>query len=292
MSLRLFLFLSAIFTLLSCQGPARAPAAEEDKWHIVFDLDWTLVSPLKEGEAPNATQVLDVRGERYRLHDGVVDLLAKLKDHPNIEISFFSGGPRERNIALLSEIKLPGANGESALDIAYKVLSFDDLTDLSAQVPVGARFSERYKKDLRKVSTDLKNIVMIEDNHWFALGEEQAANVKWLGKTFLHFETTFDLQIGLKELAGSAYLPSDYAAWGFHRNKMLVLTALFNEALEHAEEEGFANAISRLWSEYEIESGQWSERAQSALRKSKTKIRAPLGDSCDELISSLFLRAL
>lgn len=161
----------------STRNLASIPSKEA---HIVFDLDWTLVTPLKQGsEKPflHTGRVFVVEGHPYLLKEGMVAILeaSLLK---GMKVSFFSGGKRSRNISLLKMIKL--SNGKSLFDVAYKVLSFSDLSEVSPDPQL--RFSERYKKDLSKIHPELENIIFIEDIPHFAKGQGQRQTA-WLGET-------------------------------------------------------------------------------------------------------------
>ncbi len=113
--MRLFKFILLFFIVSSCtlyetrfssevptssRNLASIPSKEA---HIVFDLDWTLVTPLKVGsEKPfiHTGHVFVVEGHPYLLKEGMIAILeASLQKVMNV--SFFSGGKRSRNINLL-----------------------------------------------------------------------------------------------------------------------------------------------------------------------------------------------
>ena len=181
----LFLFILSSF---SCaQHAIRSPASGER--HIVFDVDWTIVSEIKNPTARDLKnkRVLEVEGIHYFISDGLENFIQDIRSYKEMKISFFSGGKKSRNTKLLSMIKLP--DGKSLLDIAYKVLNNEDLVPV-ADAPPEARFSERFKKDLTKVSKVLDSLIMLDDTAGFVVdsSDNQAKHVFFIGKAFLYFE--------------------------------------------------------------------------------------------------------
>jgi hypothetical protein len=195
-TLPFFLVFGLLFLLGACQnagGPrgleitkSRLPSSgletPQTKLYLILDIDWTLVSPLSEEQAFDFIgdqRLLKVGGEFYLLKEGARELLEMAFSHPDIEVSFFSGGTKKRNINLLREIILE--DGLTALQKSYKVLSKKDLTLISKDEAL--RFSEKFKKDLSKVHHDLKKVLLIEDLAHFALGDGVNQTL-WLGQTF------------------------------------------------------------------------------------------------------------
>jgi len=95
-----------------------------EKIHIVFDLDWTLIRSLKALETRNipidAGQIVTFEGEKYLVTEGASDLVSNLSDHTNISISFYSGGEKARNLAILKQLKLP--DGRSFFNLFQKII--------------------------------------------------------------------------------------------------------------------------------------------------------------------------
>ena len=103
-------------------------ALAKEPIHIVFDIDWTLVYPLEEKPNYTDSQVIQIENKWYRFTDFSGETLEKLSQLPDVKISFFSGGLAERNRELLSKLILP--SGKSAEQIAFKILNFNDLTEI------------------------------------------------------------------------------------------------------------------------------------------------------------------
>lgn len=150
----------------------QAFSKEPETIHIVFDIDWTLVSQLKGNSFIPPTekqneQYVTVLGESYHITDGVSELLTELKQYPHLKISFFSGGSKERNELLLKNIKLKHSE-LTAYDIATKILSFQDLKDLYPNEKNKiVRFSERYRKPLARYFSPLDRTLLIDDDASF-----------------------------------------------------------------------------------------------------------------------------
>ena len=154
----------------------------EDKFHLIFDIDWTLVVPLSEKQAqlvkghPNLIKVFE---ESYLLKQGAKEVLQNAFKNQDLVVSFFSGGHQERNDELLKQIRF--SDGSSAFDHAYKVLSRSDLTVLSEDTNL--RFSQRYKKDISKISPNIQRALLVEDIEHFALAPGEGQTL-WLGRTY------------------------------------------------------------------------------------------------------------
>lgn len=145
---------------------------------VVFDIDWTLVSQVDGLDSANSRTYKSL-GDYYRLTDGAQEIIEDLIEDKKVRVSFYSGGSEARNLDLLSQIKL--SNGESLLDVSYKVLSKKHLIEVSSDPDL--RFSERLKKDLTLVNENLNNVVLIDDiKHFTPLNQRK--NVIWTGKTF------------------------------------------------------------------------------------------------------------
>lgn len=147
---------------------------------IVFDIDWTIVSHIDDANSvKDQSRIYKSLDQYYRLTDGTQEIIEDLLKNKNIRISFYSGGSEIRNLDLLRQIKL--SNGQSLLDISYKVLSKKHLLIESSDLNL--RFSERYKKDLTLINKDLGNIILVDDIKHFTPAS-QKDNVLWLGETF------------------------------------------------------------------------------------------------------------
>ncbi len=146
----------------------RSPSSQSIR-HIVFDLDGTLVESL--GMNSMGDIVLD-SGEAYHVFDHAIELVERAY-RDGLQVHFYSGGPNERNLDLLSKLKL--SNGKTFSDIASSILGREDLVDLGEQFE-GQYFTDRYRKDLTKIAP-LDQLVIIEDNRFFPLDQAQRSRV-------------------------------------------------------------------------------------------------------------------
>lgn len=185
---------------------------------IVFDIDWTLVSQV-DGLGYTNSRIYKSLGDYYRLTDGAQEIIEDLLEDKRVRISFYSGGSEARNLDLLSKIKL--SNGESLLDVSYKVLSRKHLVEVSTDTNL--RFSEQLKKDLTLINKDLSNIVLIDDIKEFTpLNQRQ--NVIWTGKTYAYQEA-------FTQLHGDHFAKSEFA-WLSDRYKLYSSHSKIKNALE------------------------------------------------------------
>lgn len=197
---------------------------------IVFDIDWTLVYPVNDiSKIEDTSRLFHVNGEYYRLADGAEEIIDDLLKNKNVRISFFSGGVESRNVNLLKSINLPNSN-KSLYEISHKVLSKKDLSVVSTNQEL--KFFERYKKDMRLVSKDLDNIVLLDDLKKFT-PKAQRSNILWMGDTY-EFTDKFN-----KKLGGQFY-PSSKLLWGNERNKLFWAF----DQLDHAIKESTKNKTS------------------------------------------------
>tara|TARA_R110000868_G_scaffold75979_7_gene218918 strand:- start:7025 stop:7780 length:756 start_codon:yes stop_codon:yes gene_type:complete len=164
--LSLFPILLVVF--FADHGVLRAPASGGLK-HVVFDLDGTLVESL--GHNIPGDIVLE-SGEAYHVFPHARELVEKVWKS-GAKVHFYSGGPNERNLDLLSKLKL--SNGQSFTEIASSILGREDLIDLGEHVE-GEYFTDRYRKDLTKIG-DLESLIIVEDNKFFPLDQAQRARV-------------------------------------------------------------------------------------------------------------------
>jgi hypothetical protein len=201
------------------------PASYGQIIDVVFDLDWTLVYPLSE-RPQMMEEILEVEGKYYRLTDWSKEVLLQLHRKPDVRVSFFSGGESSRNLELLKKIRL---NDElSALDIAYKVLSKNDLTTVNEDPSLA--FTQRFKKDLTLINADLSRVVLVDDSREFVL-PDQKKNQLWLGETYNFYATQDELPKLPRQ-----YDPPDPARWGRERKKMLSVYGALDEIYQHRSE--------------------------------------------------------
>ncbi|MBS1963751.1 MAG: hypothetical protein JST04_16190 [Bdellovibrionales bacterium] len=223
--------------------PARA-AERLPPVHLVFDLDWTLFSIIPEGADLAAyagdARFFTVEGKNYRLSNGVAEAINRLLDfnrrvgYEYVKISFFSGGTRSRNEALLKKIVFDPDTGRTAFDAAEKVLSFEDLKDLFPDLTADRHvsFTDRYRKNLVSYFKDLERTVAVDDVEKFFVGD-QSKSLLWIGETYQDFPTFADAVVA-KSLAppGTKYLPPDFAAWAADQNRILIAALELEYALD------------------------------------------------------------
>lgn len=163
---------------------------------VVFDIDLTIVTLVNDGPGGDfLADPLDpgkniipiqfeyegaVHTERYRLFEGVTELIERLRKDPRVRVSFFSGGTEARNEALLRKIHLP--DGSSLWDVASgRVLGRTSMTPTG--VKPSARVRDRVKKDLRKVNQNIEDVIIVDDIKEF-VPESQRGNLLWIGEDF------------------------------------------------------------------------------------------------------------
>lgn len=275
-------FFITIFYLFSCSNFYRAPQSEISHayLHVVFDIDWTIVSNY-ESEVSKLSKSAEekihyVEGKPYIVRDHTIELIESLLAK-NINISFFSGGTKSRNIDLLSKIIL--SDGRSLKEIAYKIKSFDDLTKVP-NIPETAKFQERFKKDLLKITDDLSKVIIIDDAFNFFVNEEQKKNRLFLGPTYKYFEEY--VAIGKKS---GEYIPKSYDEWIFDRDKFKIIENLINDALslKKTKQLSFVEAVYLMHEKYNLESGNYNLYTHK-LRLPKIITDPVISGACGDLI--------
>lgn len=235
---KLFFFIFYLFLIFGCAHSERAPASKDIALvDIVFDLDWTLVKQV-DGPVTIALNFFEINGEFYRLGDGAVDLLEFLFSRKDVRVSFFSGGSADRNNALLKKVKTKYG---SAYDNAYKVLSFNDLLEVSTDESLP--FSERLKKDISLINNNLDNVLLVDDDKRFIVGTSQKRNLLWMGETYKHFEHFSDVHN-----FDDIYAPKTESQWLYDRKKLLIVRDILKNSLDGQED--FLESVER-------ESQQW-----------------------------------
>jgi hypothetical protein len=264
-------FILLIFSLFSCSEISRTPSSTESL-HVVLDIDWTIVSNY-EKEFSNTPQekIIMVEGRPYVARDHLSTLIEYLLKN-DIKVSFFSGGGESRNRELLSKIYLD--DGRSLAEIATTVKSFEDLTKMP-NVAEDAKFSEKYKKDLLKISDNLDNVILFDDAKNFYLNEAQKENLIHLGPSFKYFETFEEAQ----KVSGD-YIPKNYGEWLFDRQKFLILKYQVEEALKLHINTGvsFKKAMNMVLAKIDLASGNFNLYT--------SKLKKPINLASKKVISS------
>ncbi|UOF01270.1 hypothetical protein [Bdellovibrio reynosensis] len=234
-----FSFLISALLITMASVAFASPTAPID---IVFDIDWTTfytAHPDKPNQGDD--KVIIVEGKAYRPTDHLGEVLEKISSRPDVRISFFSGGERSRNETLLKAFKLP--SGRSAYDIAYKVLSKENLTTVSEDASLG--FSERYKKSMAGIlpGATAERTILVDDQVNFSVKPWKA--VASLG--VFNFQKEFDAS-----KANEAYFPKSKEEWRAERDKALMWQALLEEALSSSnahKKQSFAQIAEDLWAQ-------------------------------------------
>lgn len=269
-------FIFLFFAILSCGVlPNRYPNSVIEVKHVVFDIDWTITSEVEANF--QGKRIIEVEGKKYFVHDGLEELIESLISKPDIRVSFFSGGSMIRNHTMLQKIKLH--DGRSLEDIAFKILNFNDLTPIST-VDSKEKFSNRYKKDLTKISKDLKNLIMIDDTEHFVLDTEQEKHVFSLGKTFNHFEK-FEDSISLS----GEYIPRSYGEWSLAKNKLHIIQSALDVAFNDTQEETWSAAVKSQERQLDFSRGDWNDYSRMLYQKSFLQ-KASSHKSCLDLIQN------
>ncbi len=235
MSIRSHLVL-AFSLLLSLPVFAQLESAPID---IIFDIDWTAfysVDPKDKNQADK--NIIFIQEKAYRPTDHLGEVLEKLSSNPQVRISFFSGGERARNESLLRSFKLP--SGKSAYDISFKILSKENLTEVSTDSSL--TFSERYKKVITGLIADAtpERTILIDDQVNFSVKPWRAVNS--LG--FFNFQVTFDPSKADKE-----FYPKTGVDWRNERDKSLIWLSLIEESIRRSQisNESFSQTTEELW---------------------------------------------
>ncbi|MBC7714363.1 MAG: hypothetical protein H7177_13545 [Rhizobacter sp.] len=263
----------------------RTPSAKTPERHVVFDIDWTIVSEIKKPtpEILKNKRLIKVQDKTYYVNEGLEEFIAEILSHPEMKISFYSGGESIRNQELLSKIKLK--DGRSLLQIAYKIMSKEDLVIMDA--PVGARFSERYKKDLTKISKDMDQLIMFDDTPNFIKNSEQAEHVFFIGKALEHYETFLET-----EGTSGEYVPKNYDEWFLNNKKLVVLNGVFREAYTESVEDGipFSETMKKREGFLNMADHEWNNQTSiyfKKIQKIDFSRPHPKGVSCQQMARSL-----
>lgn len=262
---------------------------------LVFDLDWTLVSELiHSGQEISSVNRVTVHGLDYRINDWAIEMITELSQREDVRISFFSGGKESRNTDLLSKLKLADGSGRSFLDIAHKVKSYEDLYEIPTELVNGEKFTDRFRKDLRKINNNLDRVVLIDDNYRFAINETQRRNILWLGPTYIHYERVKNFPHLPVEADIEQFVPRTQDQWFVARNKLLLMWGLITDSLESGED--FIEKSQSLTQELDIDSGQINQKLMIyynekfwLLKKYGDRVgRLPQSNQCKDLIKVFF----
>lgn len=260
-----WIYLLIFLLISSCSQFQRIPASSElnKDLYVVFDIDWTIVSEIKY-VAPtfkDSKRVIEVGGIHYFINEGLEEFIEGILSKSDVKLSFYSGGSLERNMDLLSKIKLK--DGTSLKDHADKILSKEDLVSIDG-VSAKASFSERYKKDLSKVTKNLDRLIMFDDTPGFTFGYEQNQSVFFIGKSYEYFES-FEQA---RKFEGE-YIPKSYEDWLLNRKKLVILNRAFLEAYEESKIKkiSFSEAMKKQEELLDLKSHDWNKTSKEYIGK-------------------------
>ncbi len=197
--------------------------------HVVLDIDWTLVSSVKEGQSLKGRRIIRVGAENYIVNDWVEPLVSLLIQK-GVNVSFYSGGKHDRNVNLLEKLHVFPNQSLSFRKVAHRILSFRDLKEIA---PSKDAFTERYKKDLIKV-TRSPHVILVDDSKNFAL---QRGKMLWLMDTYISFSSFAEAQsYALRHPESAQYIPPNSIEFELERNKFILIAGILSEAIEMAKE--------------------------------------------------------
>ncbi len=228
-------FLSLHSTL--AQAQSQAPPLD-----IVFDLDWTLVNETNSKMASAVPEnILNFDGHIYRFSDHTVDVLIALHKEPGVRISFFSGGPANRNQEIVRVLyeQIYKANPASNFK-PYKILSSHDMTTISHNETLP--FRERYRKNLAQ-HFNLNRTILVDDTKDFTLNGQER-NQLWLGKTY-NDRPLFELK-ELENVNDAKYSAPDFKEWKRDRNKLLAIKDILLQSIRQTRA-GQGTFIQNVW---------------------------------------------
>ncbi|MBY0413214.1 MAG: HAD family hydrolase [Bdellovibrionales bacterium] len=289
MKLTQLILISFFYSFLtSCGQMERTPANEiknQYTRHIVLDIDWTLVAEIKNPSEriKKLDRVVEVEGKYYFVNEGVEEFIESVLRKKDVSLSFYSGGSESRNRLLLKKIKI--SDGRSLGDIAYKILNKEDLITVPGAIP-SAPFSDRYKKDLTKISNNLEELIMLDDNSNFVFEHNvpQRKNLFFLGTSFEFFETYNDSKLFLGK-----YIPKSYDEWLLDRRKFFIMSHAFNVAYEASlyGNMSFSEAMKLEEKKLDLASSKWNDFSKSYYQKNFLKSEVNCHDSARLIILGL-----
>ncbi len=231
------------FLLFACSSHVYRMPATALKKHIVFDLDGTLLYNVSK-ELKTNKDVFFVNGEYYKLADHSRELIEHLLSRGDVNISFFSGGTKERNDNILKQIKLE--NGQSFFDIAYKHL---DKENLEVNIDFDSRtmpdkFAFRYNKNLLAITDDLENIILIDDGrHWLPKGQEE--NLFYIFDSQWYYPNYNAAKNALKLDPNKKYMPQTFLDYQLEQSKIFWISSVLEDSLNR-EDGSFVENINSI----------------------------------------------
>ena len=217
--------------------------ADGPPFHVVFDLDWTLLYKIIDPKqlATSQSTVLHFNNETYVLNDYAKNVIDTLRNNPDIKVSFFSAGSEERTRLLLQQIILK--DGKTAYNIGFKVLDERFLTPVKYPKKNATSVADLFHKDLKKITDDLNSVILIDDDSRFILHGQR--------KNFVVIDPTYDYVADYRsrQIPTLKYPPPDRASWLKEQRKLLRILGMVSDATESLKQkpgQTFVSAISAL----------------------------------------------
>ncbi|MDC1175552.1 hypothetical protein OAT67_09145, partial [Bacteriovoracaceae bacterium] len=226
-SIYLLLFLFASCNQDSVRQNARVPSSSK-VYDIVFDLDWTLIYKLTDDiKVPKSEQhkLFFFENERFIIADEGLSVLDEMAKRPDVRISFYKGGSKERS-ELWGEVELP--SGKKIKDITYKSLSFDDLQKVPG-IPEDEKFFKRFNKNLSWHFPDIENTLIIDDQ--VSVPDSQR-------KSLIFLEETYNWYPRFEDSKRARLDPTDPVRYKIERNKIVSAYQEVVATVERANESG------------------------------------------------------
>lgn len=228
-----FLSIVLLFYIVAAGATARA------NYDVVIDVDWTILSPIPVADRGGRNDLIFFENEAYAPAPFVMQALEQLFSHSDVRVHVFSGGTRERNLAVLSALKF--SDGQTLLERIEArgghVWSQPDLTVIGA---TGGN-TDRNRKRVETLLPDAvaERLILIDDQTKFA--DQKMKAIPSYG--VFNDRVAFDAS-----KIGEAYEPVNEAVWRGERSRWVVLTALLESAMR-TDRSGVSNFRDSLLNE-------------------------------------------
>jgi len=161
-------------------------------------------------------------------------------------------------------------------------LNYEDLVEMP-NVSAEMKFSERFKKDLTKVSEDLEQVLMFDDTPKFVLPgkAKQEEQVFHIGLSYLPFRD-FNDAVKMK----GDYIPPSRDAWLLDSQRLVILEQAFDEAFDEWQMGGnvtLTSLMKQKEKQLRFDLHQWNPYSKKLFNKSQPTI-----ESCKKLILTFF----
>lgn len=293
------LLILSLILICSCSTSfQRDPASGTGPIDVVFDLDWTLISKV-DPKLKGRSSMIEIGEEVYRVHDWARELVTALVLDPKYRVSFFSGGPSERNLQVLEKITILDGSERSFLEVSHSTLHREDLllveppSDLVNPAP-----ADRWKKDLRKINNDLEKIIMFEDDYRHAVDLDQRKNILWMGMSYYHFDTNKELRKAQRTLSGDSFVPPSIEKWQLQRNKLALSFGVLEQAVEDKRNSSkpLSTLVQERLKQSGIENNSVTDKGKGFFEKGRAILKrfnpraqkVSLESNCHSLVSIFF----